>query len=96
MPTIKRLASTDGREAAESLQAPEVSNAKQKPCAVNELPTGFMGKMLVYESGAIKLKIGETLYDVSTIYNTIQTKPFRLCNYLKLYSVCSHKRMFFV
>ncbi|KAL5576922.1 hypothetical protein UlMin_018621 [Ulmus minor] len=38
-------------------------NAKQKPCALNELPAGFMGKMLMYESGAITLKIGETLYD---------------------------------
>ena len=51
-PSIKRLASTDGREAAESSQAPEVSNAKQKPCTLNELHAGFMGKMLIYESGA--------------------------------------------
>ncbi|KAG9133137.1 hypothetical protein Leryth_023507 [Lithospermum erythrorhizon] len=30
-----------------------------------ELSKGFMGKMLVYKSGAVKLKLGEILYDVS-------------------------------
>ncbi|KAL3000408.1 hypothetical protein AAZX31_09G210900 [Glycine max] len=33
--------------------------------ALEELPRGYMGKMLVYKSGAIKLKLGETLLDVS-------------------------------
>ncbi|XP_004514516.1 uncharacterized protein [Cicer arietinum] len=30
-----------------------------------ELPGGYMGKMLVYKSGAVKIKLGETLFDVS-------------------------------
>lgn len=30
-----------------------------------ELSKGFMGKMLVYKSGAVKLKLGEIMYDVS-------------------------------
>ncbi|XP_072059146.1 uncharacterized protein [Arachis hypogaea] len=38
---------------------------KVKPCKLNELPPGLVGKMLVYKSGAIKLKLGSTLYDVS-------------------------------
>ncbi|CAB79427.1 hypothetical protein [Arabidopsis thaliana] len=29
------------------------------------LPEGFMGKMLVYKSGAVKLKVGDALFDVS-------------------------------
>lgn len=36
-----------------------------KPCNLEALPPGFMGKMLVYKSGAIKLKLGDILYDVS-------------------------------
>lgn len=33
-----------------------------------ELPGGYMGKMLVYKSGAVKIKLGETLFDVSPIH----------------------------
>ncbi|KAK7341117.1 hypothetical protein VNO80_24041 [Phaseolus coccineus] len=36
-----------------------------KAGALEELPSGYMGKMQVYKSGAIKLKLGETLFDVS-------------------------------
>lgn len=32
---------------------------------MEELPQGYMGKMLVYKSGKVKLKLGETLFDVS-------------------------------
>lgn len=32
------------------------------------MPGGYMGKMLVYKSGAVKLKLGETLFDVSPIH----------------------------
>nr|GMC65772.1 DNA-directed RNA polymerase III subunit RPC4-like isoform X2 [Ipomoea batatas] len=32
---------------------------------MEELPGGYMGKMLVYKSGAVKLKLGNILYDVS-------------------------------
>ncbi|KAL8539568.1 hypothetical protein ACS0TY_001249 [Phlomoides rotata] len=34
-------------------------------CSVEELPKGYMGKMLVYKSGAVKLKLGDVLFDVS-------------------------------
>ncbi|XP_068484923.1 uncharacterized protein [Phaseolus vulgaris] len=36
-----------------------------KAGALEELPSGYMGKMQIYKSGAIKLKLGETLFDVS-------------------------------
>ncbi|TVU15726.1 hypothetical protein EJB05_39264, partial [Eragrostis curvula] len=32
---------------------------------LKDLPGGFMGKMLVYKSGKVKMKIGDTIYDVS-------------------------------
>lgn len=34
--------------------------------SLEDLTPGFMGKMLVYESGAVKLKLGDKLFDVST------------------------------
>ncbi|OEL38456.1 hypothetical protein BAE44_0000524 [Dichanthelium oligosanthes] len=33
---------------------------------VKELPEGYMGKILVYKSGKVKMKIGDTLFDVSS------------------------------
>ncbi|XP_024961846.1 uncharacterized protein LOC112502221 isoform X1 [Cynara cardunculus var. scolymus] len=39
---------------------------KVKNPDLKELPDGFMGKMLVYESGAIKFKLGDTTFDVSS------------------------------
>lgn len=40
-------------------------NNSQKLCKLESLPEGLIGKMLVYKSGAVKLKIGDTIYDVS-------------------------------
>lgn len=65
VPLMKRSTTTDGQEISKSSAAPKVANTSQKSCALNELPAGFVGKMLVYKSGAMKLKIGDTLYDVS-------------------------------
>ncbi|CAN1751181.1 hypothetical protein LINPERHAP1_LOCUS4251, partial [Linum perenne] len=41
------------------------SRSKGGGCKLEELPGGYMGKMLVYRSGAVKLKLGDTLYNVS-------------------------------
>ncbi|KAF5481734.1 hypothetical protein F2P56_002365 [Juglans regia] len=65
MPMIKRSATADGREVTDSSRLPGDVHVIKKACSFDELPAGFMGKMLVYRSGAIKLKIGDTLYDVS-------------------------------
>ena len=35
---------------------------------LDEIPPGLIGKMIVYKSGKVKLKIGNTLYDVSTAF----------------------------
>ncbi|XLU63385.1 hypothetical protein S245_022594 [Arachis hypogaea] len=65
LPAIKGSASSGGQADSESSSKPQGSMKKVKPCKLNELPPGFMGKMLVYKSGAIKLNLGDTLYDVS-------------------------------
>lgn len=61
MPMIKRSASADGTNS----NLPKGAGRAEKTCKLDELPAGYMGKMLVYRSGAVKLKIGDTLYDVS-------------------------------
>ena len=67
MPTIKRSATADSQEVTKSSGPPGGARNMQKPCSLSELPAGFMGKMLVYRSGAVKMKIGDSLFDVSTI-----------------------------
>nr|CAB3446701.1 unnamed protein product [Digitaria exilis] len=34
-------------------------------CGLKELPGGFMGKILVYKSGKVKMTLGDVLFDVS-------------------------------
>ncbi|XP_050261797.1 uncharacterized protein LOC126706411 isoform X9 [Quercus robur] len=65
MPMIKRSVTSDDRGVTDSVRRPGGAHTVKKTCAWDELPAGFMGKMLVYRSGAIKLKLGESLYDVS-------------------------------
>ncbi|KAK4373100.1 hypothetical protein RND71_008484 [Anisodus tanguticus] len=60
MPMLKQSVKTEGSETVTSSKP-----SRAKACSLNELPAGFMGKMLVYKSGAVKLKLGETLYNVS-------------------------------
>lgn len=52
----------------------------KKPCRLDELPSGFMGKMMVYKSGAIKLKLGDMLYDVSTTITYLATNTQLRCS----------------
>ena len=33
--------------------------------SLNDLPGGYMGKMLVYKSGKVKMKLGDAMFDVS-------------------------------
>ncbi|ESQ54787.1 hypothetical protein EUTSA_v10025722mg [Eutrema salsugineum] len=40
-------------------------NSSKRNNPFEGLPEGFMGKMLVYKSGAVKLKLGDVLFDVS-------------------------------
>ncbi|CDP04591.1 unnamed protein product [Coffea canephora] len=52
MPMIKQLPNTAGK-------------LSQNACSLDELPAGFMGKILFYRSGAVKLKLDDNLCDVS-------------------------------
>ncbi|XP_043718027.1 uncharacterized protein LOC122665973 [Telopea speciosissima] len=65
LPLVKRSASAKGKETVATSNPFKSVGPAEKGCSLEELPPGFMGKMLVYKSGAIKLKFGEILYDVS-------------------------------
>ncbi|KAH9290502.1 hypothetical protein KI387_034619, partial [Taxus chinensis] len=39
------------------------STSNEQKSILEILPAGLMGKLLVYESGAVKLKLGDTLFD---------------------------------
>lgn len=41
-------------------------NASKKVCSLEELPAECSGKLLVYKSGVVKLKLGDILFDVSS------------------------------
>ncbi|CAL9069821.1 uncharacterized protein LOC135626849 [Musa acuminata AAA Group] len=53
-------ASTNTKDAAG-----KIDRALKKGCKLEELQPGFMGKLLVYKSGKVKMKLGDTLFDVS-------------------------------
>ena len=38
---------------------------------LNELPKGYLGKILVYKSGKVKMKIGDALFDVSSKFKVL-------------------------
>ncbi|XP_039820323.1 DNA-directed RNA polymerase III subunit RPC4-like isoform X4 [Panicum virgatum] len=40
--------------------------SSQRGSKLKDLPAGYMGKILVYRSGKVKMKIGDTLFDVSS------------------------------
>ncbi|TYJ25415.1 hypothetical protein E1A91_A07G048700v1 [Gossypium mustelinum] len=63
LPRIKQPVSKKGKEKAEHSVSSDRFGALKKGCRLEELPEGYVGKMLVYKSGAVKLKIGETLFD---------------------------------
>lgn len=59
-------ATADGKNVNENNKRPGGAKNVQKATKLNDLPPGLMGKMIVYKSGKIKLKLGDTLYDVSS------------------------------
>lgn len=54
----------------------------RKGCTLKELPAGFMGKLLVYRSGAVKLKLGESLFDVCEKYENSICLVHSHCQFL--------------
>ncbi|XP_011094009.1 DNA-directed RNA polymerase III subunit RPC4 [Sesamum indicum] len=71
LPTTKQSTNAEVPEADKKANPGKGAEASQKPCRLEDLPAGLMGKMLVYRSGAIKLKLGDTLYDVSAGLNCV-------------------------
>ncbi|KAL0374550.1 UNVERIFIED_CONTAM: hypothetical protein Sradi_3370700 [Sesamum radiatum] len=71
LPTIKQSTNAEAPGADKNANPGKGAEASQKPCRLEDLPDGLMGKMLVYKSGAIKLKLGDTLYDVSAGLNCV-------------------------
>ncbi|CAI9782682.1 unnamed protein product [Fraxinus pennsylvanica] len=66
LPMTKPCDNVEGSKQQGSIANPmKGARPSQKPCGMEALPAGFMGKMLVYRSGAVKLKLGDTLYDIS-------------------------------
>ncbi|ESW26588.1 hypothetical protein PHAVU_003G132000 [Phaseolus vulgaris] len=64
------ISTADGGKDVNAKSKPPVGTKKgERLCELKDLPSGFMGKMLVYKSGKIKLKLGNTLYDVSSGMN---------------------------
>ncbi|KAK7388251.1 hypothetical protein VNO78_23062 [Psophocarpus tetragonolobus] len=71
LPMITQSATAGDKDVSVKSKHPGDSKNVEKLCELNELSSGFMGKMLVYRSGAIKLKLGDTLYDVSSGMNCV-------------------------
>lgn len=57
-----------GKEIAGSSMDIMSGHPSKKDASIEELPEGYMGKMLVFRSGAVKLKLGEIMYDVSHLF----------------------------
>ncbi|GAB2225180.1 hypothetical protein Drorol1_Dr00005969 [Drosera rotundifolia] len=66
LPMDKRPAAAEGVDTAAGSQRPPGAASIGNTCRLDELPKGHMGKLLVYKSGKVKLKLGDTLFDVST------------------------------
>ncbi|XP_031380631.1 uncharacterized protein LOC116195525 isoform X1 [Punica granatum] len=66
LPMVKRSASVKGKARSDSSSSSSSkANSCTGDCNLESLSEGYMGKLLVYKSGKIKLKLGEILYDVS-------------------------------
>ena len=68
LPTVLPCVKPVNSKGKEKIGTSKVSAKAKKASNLLELPSGYMGKMQVYKSGAVKLKIGETLYDVSSVH----------------------------
>ncbi|KAG0540495.1 hypothetical protein BDA96_03G414000 [Sorghum bicolor] len=61
LPLPKRTSSTSIVERQGKPTGKEVKEG----CNLQQLPQGYLGKMLVYKSGKIKMKLGDVMFDVS-------------------------------
>ncbi|XP_031492688.1 uncharacterized protein LOC116259158 isoform X1 [Nymphaea colorata] len=61
LPLLKRSATAVGKE-----EEADPGSRSQIACKLQDLQAGSVGKMMVYENGTIKMKIGDALFDVSS------------------------------
>ncbi|RYR69371.1 hypothetical protein Ahy_A03g015924 [Arachis hypogaea] len=64
LPFEKPTGSRKGKEKVGTSTASK-EPGKKEGTPLEGLPTGHVGKMMIYNSGAVKLKLGENLFDVS-------------------------------
>lgn len=64
-PAMKRAAGAAGQSSTGDSKPSSSANPMIKACGLQDLQAGAMGKMVVYKSGAVKLKLGDTLYNVT-------------------------------
>lgn len=67
-------ASAKGKEIIGSSTISRRHNTTKNIGSLQDLPAGSMGKMLVYKSGTVKLKLGDILYNVSTSFPCLRQK----------------------
>ncbi|KAI3831918.1 hypothetical protein MKX03_022290 [Papaver bracteatum] len=65
LPLTKRSAAAESNETASNSKPSRPVGRPGRGCSLEELPPGFVGKLLVYKSGKVKMRVGDTLYDVS-------------------------------
>lgn len=82
-PCLPRPTNAKSKETDDKLKAVEesVKSEKGKDMSLKEFPEGYMGKMLVYRSGAVKLKLGDIQYDVSQTPPLVISYCFGNCLY---------------
>lgn len=54
----------------------DAGNKPKRDCTLKDPPSGFIGKLLVYKSGKVKMKIGDAVFDVSRGNNPLVTGYF--------------------
>lgn len=57
--------SANGKEKVESSSGSKKDDYGKDCCTLADLPAGTIGKLLIYKSGAVRMKIGDLLFDVS-------------------------------
>jgi DNA-directed RNA polymerase III subunit RPC4 len=64
---VKEHAAGGGPSMSSATTGPSSSSSAEarRGCALKELPSGHIGRLLVYRSGKVKLQMGKVLMDVS-------------------------------
>lgn len=68
LPITKPVENTKAKDTSEGSKTQET--IRQRSCRLNELPVCHLGKLRVYKSGAVKLHIGDVVYNVSTFISS--------------------------